>query len=139
VRGTIDACRRRWRVVELPSGRIGAVGAENRSYEMQIAQKYPEVDGVGPNARRLAYGIKTPQRLPFNSNTRTRCQNEAWHFLHRCTWLPGHLLLWRASGPSIFCLLRLSSRRGQRTRRTLDERVGLSVLILGFAVWVVAM
>jgi ribosomal protein S6 len=37
---------------------MGAVGAENRSYEMQIAQKYPEVDGVGPNARRLAYGIK---------------------------------------------------------------------------------
>jgi hypothetical protein len=23
---------------------------------MQIAQKYPEGDGVGPNARRLAYG-----------------------------------------------------------------------------------
>jgi hypothetical protein len=35
---------------------MGAVGAENRSYEMQIAQKYPEGDGVGPNARRLAYG-----------------------------------------------------------------------------------
>jgi hypothetical protein len=58
VRGTIDARGRCWRVVELPSGRMGAVGAENRSYEMQIAQKYPEVDGVGPNARRLAYGIK---------------------------------------------------------------------------------
>jgi hypothetical protein len=56
VRGTTDAVRRRWRVVGVPSGRMGAVGAENRSYEMQIAQKYPEGDGVGPNARRLAYG-----------------------------------------------------------------------------------
>jgi hypothetical protein len=37
---------------------MGAVGAENRSYEMQIAQKYLGGDGVGPNARRLAYGIK---------------------------------------------------------------------------------
>jgi hypothetical protein len=35
---------------------MSAVGAENRSYEMQIAQKCPEGDGVGPNSRRLAYG-----------------------------------------------------------------------------------